>query len=128
MAAAARNDAAPVFGVLFERISLERVDLIADDASDRHGCSPQQSHRRTACDDDSNRFTAAYLRRLHTDIMPVAGQQHFVYHQSMNVENDVDAAVASIAAAIGEPARARMLYCLVDGHARTSTELAIVAE
>lgn len=40
----------------------------------------------------------------------------------MNVE------VASIAAAIGEPARARMLYCLMDGHARTSTELAIVAE
>jgi DNA-binding transcriptional ArsR family regulator len=36
-------------------------------------------------------------------------------------------AAAGIAAAIGEPARARMLYCLVDGHARTSTELAIVA-
>jgi DNA-binding transcriptional ArsR family regulator len=33
-----------------------------------------------------------------------------------------------IAAAIGEPARARMLYCLTDGHARTSTELALVAE
>jgi DNA-binding transcriptional ArsR family regulator len=59
--------------------------------------------------------------------MPVAGQQHFVYYQSMNVEHDVDAAVSRIAAAIGEPARARMLYCLVDGHARTSTELAIVA-
>ena len=40
----------------------------------------------------------------------------------MNVE------AASIAAAIGEPARARILYCLMDGHARTSTELAIVAE
>lgn len=39
-----------------------------------------------------------------------------------------DAAVARIAAAIGEPARARMLYCLVDGHARTSTELALVAD
>jgi DNA-binding transcriptional ArsR family regulator len=36
--------------------------------------------------------------------------------------------VSGIAAAIGEPARARMLYCLMDGHARTSTELAIVAE
>jgi DNA-binding transcriptional ArsR family regulator len=35
---------------------------------------------------------------------------------------------SKIAAAIGEPARARMLYCLVDGHARTSTELALVAE
>ena len=32
-----------------------------------------------------------------------------------------------IAAAIGEPARARILYCLMDGHARTSTELAVVA-
>jgi DNA-binding transcriptional ArsR family regulator len=39
-----------------------------------------------------------------------------------------DVAAAAIAAAIGEPARARMLYCLIDGHARTSTELAIVAD
>lgn len=39
-----------------------------------------------------------------------------------------DASACSIAAAIGEPARARMLYCLTDGRARTSTELAIVAE
>ena len=46
----------------------------------------------------------------------------------MNVEKDADAAVSRIAAAIGEPARARMLYCLVDGRARTSTELAMVAE
>jgi DNA-binding transcriptional ArsR family regulator len=37
-------------------------------------------------------------------------------------------AVSSIAAAIGEPARARMLYSLLDGHARTSTELAAVAD
>jgi len=40
----------------------------------------------------------------------------------------VDSAVPAIAAAIGEPARARMLYCLMDGHVRTSTELAVVAE
>ena len=40
---------------------------------------------------------------------------------------DVDNSAASIAAAIGEPARARMLYCLMDNHARTSTELAVVA-
>lgn len=39
-----------------------------------------------------------------------------------------DTGVSRIAAAIGEPARARMLYCLLDGHARTSTELALVAE
>ena len=45
----------------------------------------------------------------------------------MNVET-ADAVACSIAAAIGEPARARMLYCLVDGRARTSTELAMVAE
>jgi DNA-binding transcriptional ArsR family regulator len=38
-----------------------------------------------------------------------------------------DARVSLIAAAIGEPARARMLYCLVDGRARTSTELAVIA-
>ncbi len=40
---------------------------------------------------------------------------------------DADRGVAGIAAAIGEPARARMLYSLADGHARTSTELALVA-
>jgi DNA-binding transcriptional ArsR family regulator len=36
-------------------------------------------------------------------------------------------AVARVAAAIGEPARTRILFCLMDGRARTSTELAIVA-
>src|ERR1700686_4064918 len=46
----------------------------------------------------------------------------------MDVESRVDDEVSQIAAAIGEPARARMLYCLVDGRARTSTELAMVAE
>ena len=46
----------------------------------------------------------------------------------MDVERHADAAVVTIAAAIGEPARARMLYCLVDGRARTSTELAMVAD
>ena len=46
----------------------------------------------------------------------------------MNVVSHPDAAVSRIAAAIGEPARARMLYCLSDGRARTSTELAVVAE
>lgn len=50
---------------------------------------------------------------------------HFVYHQSMDAFHDT--AVSGIAAAIGEPARARMLYCLMDGHARTSTELSVVA-
>ncbi len=39
-----------------------------------------------------------------------------------------DDGVARIAAAIGERARVRMLYCLMDNRARTSTELALVAE
>jgi DNA-binding transcriptional ArsR family regulator len=60
--------------------------------------------------------------------MLVALQEHFVYHQTMNVEDHTDDAVSKIAAAIGEAARARMLYSLVDGRARTSTELAILAD
>src|ERR1700691_6477892 len=46
----------------------------------------------------------------------------------MDVQRSVETTVAALGAAIGEPARARMLYSLVDGHARTSTELAIVAD
>jgi DNA-binding transcriptional ArsR family regulator len=46
----------------------------------------------------------------------------------MNVERLDEIAISRIAGAIGEPARARMLFCLMDGHARTSTELAIVAD
>lgn len=46
----------------------------------------------------------------------------------MNVEQLHEIAASRIAAAIGEPARARMLFCLLDGHARTSTELAAVAD
>lgn len=44
----------------------------------------------------------------------------------MDVEPS-DIALATIAAAIGEAARARMLSCLVDGRARTSTDLAVIA-
>ncbi len=43
----------------------------------------------------------------------------------MDVAN---ASLSGIAAAIAEPARARMLCCLMDGHARTSTELSAVAD
>ncbi|KAF0864580.1 helix-turn-helix transcriptional regulator [Pseudomonas sp. LD120] len=39
-----------------------------------------------------------------------------------------DQRVSSVAAAIAEPARTRMLCALMDGHARTSTELATIAE
>jgi DNA-binding transcriptional ArsR family regulator len=54
--------------------------------------------------------------------MSIVSQGRFGYYRIMH------AALSRIAAAIGEPARARILYCLMDGHARTSTELAIVAE
>ena len=60
--------------------------------------------------------------------LPVDGQEQFVYGESMNVERHADGGVSRIAAAIGEPARARILYCLMDGHARTSTELSVVAD
>jgi len=60
--------------------------------------------------------------------VPMVRRQRFVYDQSMDVEFSAEKAAARIAAAIGEPARARILYCLLDGHARTSTELALVAE
>src|SRR6202041_2976325 len=60
--------------------------------------------------------------------LAVDGPERFVYRQSMNAEHYADAAISRIAGAIGEPARARMLYCLMDGHARTSTELSVVAE
>ncbi|HEV2116249.1 MAG TPA: metalloregulator ArsR/SmtB family transcription factor [Terriglobales bacterium] len=60
--------------------------------------------------------------------MAVACQPYFVYHRNMNVDQHPDDAVSRIAAAIGDRARSRMLYCLTDGRARTSTELAVVAE
>jgi DNA-binding transcriptional ArsR family regulator len=62
-----------------------------------------------------------------TGIIPVVLLRHFGYDRSVDVDS-TDPDVSSIAAAIGEPARARILYCLLDGRARTSTELAMVAE
>ena len=46
----------------------------------------------------------------------------------MRAAPHVDIGAAGVAAMIGEPVRARMLYRLLDGHARTGTELAAVAE
>jgi DNA-binding transcriptional ArsR family regulator len=46
----------------------------------------------------------------------------------MDVAPTVDEGASRIAAAIGDPGRARMLYALMDDRARTATELAIVAE
>jgi DNA-binding transcriptional ArsR family regulator len=60
--------------------------------------------------------------------MPVVSHEYFVYHRNMNVEQHKDDSVSRIAAAIGDRARSRMLYSLVDGHARTSTELAVIAD
>src|SRR6185503_13571768 len=102
MPAATRNDASPILRVRLELITLERIDLITNNASD-HGFSS-------------------------TPFIPFVVQTQFVYHQTMNVEQMDERAVARIAGAIGEPARARMLFCLMDGHARTSTELAVVAD
>ncbi len=39
-----------------------------------------------------------------------------------------DDRLSGVAAAIAEPARARMLCCLMDGHARTHTELAVMGK
>ena len=44
------------------------------------------------------------------------------------VSDNADVQLARLAGAIAEPARARMLSCLMDGHARTATELAAVAD
>jgi DNA-binding transcriptional ArsR family regulator len=46
----------------------------------------------------------------------------------MDARRTADEVVSRIATAIGEPARTRMLLCLVDGLARTSTELAVIGE
>jgi DNA-binding transcriptional ArsR family regulator len=45
----------------------------------------------------------------------------------MNAEQH-DIGVSQVAAAIAEPARTKILCSLMDGHARTSTELAAIAE
>ncbi|HKD53481.1 MAG TPA: metalloregulator ArsR/SmtB family transcription factor [Steroidobacteraceae bacterium] len=46
----------------------------------------------------------------------------------MNVPVDTDAAIATLAAVMGEPTRARILVSLLDGRARTGTELGAIAE
>jgi DNA-binding transcriptional ArsR family regulator len=51
---------------------------------------------------------------------------HFASDQTMDVEHP-EAGVSETAAAIAEPARTRMLCALLDGRARTSTELALIA-
>ena len=54
---------------------------------------------------------------------------HFARERIMDVNSSTaDAGLAQLAGAIAEPARARMLCSLLDGHARTATELAVLAE
>jgi len=47
--------------------------------------------------------------------------------RTLSLGADADDAACLIAAVIGERARGRILYCLMDGRGRTSTELAVVA-
>jgi DNA-binding transcriptional ArsR family regulator len=46
----------------------------------------------------------------------------------MDVTPSVDEGAHTIAAAIGDPGRSKMLFALLDNRARTATELAIVAD
>jgi len=70
VASASRNDPAPILGILFEGISLKRIDLVADDAHDCHW----QSSRLLTCgriftkdesghrgDHAANGFAAVYV-------------------------------------------------------------------
>ena len=136
VATAARNDSAPAFGVFFESVTLKGIDLITNEAG-KHRCPPGQSSwcGVAGADEGSRRqhqkldyFAPSYRvrNRSHCRKIPVAQYTRFVYHRNVNAHSDPDLSVAGIAAAIAEPARARMLYCLLDGHARTATELAII--
>lgn len=58
--------------------------------------------------------------------LPVAGSARFGYHRSVESHRH-GSGLSRIAAAIADAARARMLGALLDGHARTSTELAVLA-
>ena len=51
----------------------------------------------------------------------------FFYDPTMGIEEGADDRTCRLAAALAEPARARMLDCLMDNRARTSTELAVLA-
>lgn len=97
-------------------------------AATRHTCrhSRDEHHRLAASDLCRGKFDRLIIHRAGS--MLVAPHQYFVYDQSMNVDRPYDLAVSQLAAAMGEPGRVRMLYCLMDGHARTATELAVVAE
>lgn len=58
--------------------------------------------------------------------MLLAVPARFAYHRNMDAD-PIQAELSAVAAAIAEPARTRMLCSLMDGRARTGTELAIIA-
>ena len=60
--------------------------------------------------------------------VPLARQPHFAQYLTMNVDGSAEREIARIAAAVGDTARSKMLYSLMTGHARTATELALVAD
>jgi len=72
-------------------------------------------------------FTCLAVKDLIAASMPLDGHPQFVDDQIMDVGHREHSAAANIAGAIADPARARILYCLMDGHAQTSTELSVVA-
>jgi DNA-binding transcriptional ArsR family regulator len=68
---------------------------------------------------------------VHDEIVDRLDYSHFAYHQTMpahSLASHPESLLSQVAAAIGEPARTRMLCCLMDGHARTATELGVVAQ
>jgi len=115
---------------------------------DSRKCGDNRCMQHTGSNRSRNNIAASERtrnqpRRSHDESMPLSQHQHFVYRhimdvilnarldpklRSANISHGNDVALSRLAAAIGEPSRARILCCLLDGHARTSTELAMVAE
>src|SRR5579862_3900257 len=84
------------------------------------------SDARIGCGEFSTDGSCLYSS-TDADSVGIARFQHFDYDKTMEITSS-DPPMSAVAAAIAEPARTRMLYCLMDGRARTSTELAMVAE
>lgn len=109
----------------------------ADDRGGRHGNAGAEE--RPPCR-VAGRFVSLRLRWSHgrgpcrltrwtgaaCNMLRLATHRYFDYRKSMDVR-DADARISAVAGAIAEPARTQMLCRLLDGCARTSTELAIVA-
>src|SRR5262249_6324674 len=62
-----------------------------------------------------------------TQAIHSAGRTLLSRNRRRHVRHQPGVSIPSRAAAIGEPARARMLYALLDDRARTSTELGLIA-